>query len=186
MYRKEFTKALSLLAKISGEAKARGVPIPILVGGAAVELFTASEVVSADFDLVAADQDQICEIMLDLGFERYQAKQALVGYWVHKETEIVVEFVGSQLMDGHTNREYIQLVKIDVENEDGEILVIPIEDLIADRLAQYQSSPNDNSMLKQAQVLWNIASELDIDYITKRISQEAPGLEWSELLGARQ
>lgn len=57
-FRPEFQKALALLATAVRRLQARGLEGPILVGGAAVELFTGGQVMSGDFDFVSASQDE--------------------------------------------------------------------------------------------------------------------------------
>ena len=51
-YRPEFEAALRLFAKVSEDVERRGAARPILVGGAAVELYSASDIATGDFDLV--------------------------------------------------------------------------------------------------------------------------------------
>jgi len=183
-YRPEFESALRVLAAIGKSFKARGINPPVLVGGGAVEFYTMSAITSSDFDLVGAYEETLFDALREAGLERYKVKNALIKYWVHKDTDIAIEFVGSRLMDGHTNRSYIQTVTIG-EGDNQEVLILPVEDLIADRLAQYDSDNNCLDMLKQAQLLWKVASEIDLVYIDKRINDEAPSLDWEDLLGER-
>lgn len=183
-YRPEFEAALKVLVAIGAAFKKRGIKPPILVGGGAVEFYTMSAVVSGDFDLVGVYEENLHEALIEAGLEQYKDKGALIKYWVHKDTDIAIEFVGSRLMDGLTNRSFIQTVQIGPD-EGQEVFILPIEDLIADRLAQYDSNKISTDMLEQARILWRVAPEIDLVYIEKRISEEAYGLDWKTLLGDR-
>ncbi|WP_430426883.1 hypothetical protein [Parasphingorhabdus sp.] len=52
VFRPEYEAALQLFAKVSEAMKAKGLNAPVLVGGAAVELYTGSAVTTGDFDIV--------------------------------------------------------------------------------------------------------------------------------------
>lgn len=57
---------------------------------------------------------------------------------------------------------------------DGSQVVLPaIEDMIADRLGQYEIAGNDTAMLEQAKALFTIAQDLDTKYLVQRIVEEA-------------
>jgi hypothetical protein len=51
-YRPAFEDALRLFARVSEAMKARGFEPPILVGGAAVEIYSNSAINTGDFDIV--------------------------------------------------------------------------------------------------------------------------------------
>lgn len=69
-WRPEFEAALRLFARISEAMHARGLPRPILVGGAAVEYWTASALSTGDFDLCTPWQAELEEEMRRYGFVR--------------------------------------------------------------------------------------------------------------------
>lgn len=52
-WRPQFEAALEMLAEISSDMDTLGLNPPVLVGGAAVELYTQGAVNTGDFDLVA-------------------------------------------------------------------------------------------------------------------------------------
>ena len=52
-WRPELVAGLRLLARISEALHRRGLPRPILVGGAAVEYYTASPLMTGDIDLAS-------------------------------------------------------------------------------------------------------------------------------------
>ena len=51
-YRPEFTAALEMFARISNAMTARKLSRPVLVGGAAVEIYSLSSINTGDFDIV--------------------------------------------------------------------------------------------------------------------------------------
>jgi len=171
-FRPEFRKALTLLARGIQSMSEKGLDPPILVGGAAVELYTASAVTSGDFDLVTPFQKALEDALIPLGFERPKGPGVLLGGLIHPEFLIALQVVSGRLMDGATDME--KLVVVDIEGYP--LRVIPIEDLIADRLGQaYSADPPRPDMLEQALILYQFADEYDADYLDRRISEETLG-----------
>lgn len=64
---------------------------------------------------------------------------------------------------------------------DGDIAVIRIEDMIADRLGQYASGTAPD-MLQQARTLFGLYPDVDLDYINRRIREETAGDYGVEIL----
>lgn len=52
-YRPEFAAALEIFAAVSEHMDAQGIRPPILVGGAAAELYSGSTLATGDFDVIA-------------------------------------------------------------------------------------------------------------------------------------
>ena len=69
-YRPEFREALTLLATAIQNLRKRGYEAPILVGGAAVELFTGGQITSGDFDFVCPWKAEFFSELEALGFVR--------------------------------------------------------------------------------------------------------------------
>jgi hypothetical protein len=67
-FRKEYIEALELLGRAFDEMARAGFERPILVGGGAVEFYTAGGVVSGDFDIVTPTSGE-----LDLAFLKRMA-----------------------------------------------------------------------------------------------------------------
>lgn len=59
MYRPQFEAALRLLARVSADLDDVGYRPPILVGGGAVEIYTAGAITTGDFDLSCGRQDEL-------------------------------------------------------------------------------------------------------------------------------
>lgn len=112
-------RALRIVAVLTHHLKKVGIN-PILVGGAAVEFYTAGGYATQDIDLIAPHDEDLLRVMSDLGFKREGR------YFIHRPYKILIEFPSSRLQVGE------KTTAIDVE---GEIVsVISLEDLIIDRL----------------------------------------------------
>ncbi|GGB52134.1 hypothetical protein GCM10011505_36450 [Tistrella bauzanensis] len=64
-----FQDALLVLADASRRLEEAGIARPVLVGGAAVEFYTASHFVSGDFDIVIPSQAKLEAVLREMGFE---------------------------------------------------------------------------------------------------------------------
>jgi hypothetical protein len=67
-YRPAFEEALRLFGRASEAMKARGFLAPVLVGGAAVEIYSNSAISTGDFDIVTGRQAEFEEELQRLGF----------------------------------------------------------------------------------------------------------------------
>ncbi len=144
---------------------------PVLVGGAATALSTAGSFMSADFDVVAGDDDAFRRAMLDAGFTPEGGLGHLGGGFYHDlYPGYTVEQVSGPLFDGRSDGK--RLIRLNV-SEGSSIVIPPIEDLIADRLAQHAiASKADASRLLQARALFKMAEGIDRHYLIKRIVEE--------------
>jgi hypothetical protein len=68
------------------------------------------------------------------------------------------------------DRARIRLIDLD----SGAFAIIPAEDIIADRMGQFASG-SAPEMLQQAQWLWQLQTEVDLDYLERRIRYETAG-----------
>jgi hypothetical protein len=84
-YRPEFEAALHLFARVSEAMDQRGLPRPVLVGGAAAELYTTSALTTGDFDFCSPVQSELEEEMQRLGFVRPSGAGSLLKGWIHPE-----------------------------------------------------------------------------------------------------
>lgn len=168
IYRPEFEEALRIFAKVSESVERAGFQKPVLVGGAAVELYSGSQIATGDFDVVTARQDVLEKALLEHGFEKPKGRGQLTRGWVHPELGLGFEIVGTELLDGLADRDKVQLISV----EEGEhFAVISVEDLIADRMGQYYSGTAPE-MLQQARVLFNLYKDADRSYMERRIREE--------------
>ncbi len=169
-YRREFKEALSLLAQAIAAASTKGASTPILVGGGAAELYTGSEILSGDLDLIAANHEPLVTALTTVGFVPVKGAP---NQLTHPRLNMAVEFVSGPLMDGRTDDRRIRSIDVDGS---GTIRVIPIEDLIADRVSQaLAGSTLREDMLRQALTLLKLAEGVDRTYLDKRIKEETGG-----------
>jgi hypothetical protein len=166
-YRPEFEEALRVFASVSDAVEKAGFQRPILVGGAAVELYSGSDIATGDFDVVTSRHDVFEQALLDHGFEKPTGPGVLTRGWVHPELHLGFEVVGSALLDGHADRDKVRLIDAGA----GEFAVIAVEDLIADRMGQYHSGIAPE-MLGQAKTLFKLYKDADITYMERRIREE--------------
>jgi len=172
-YRPELVEALNLLAEASDAVAELGHQRPVLVGGAAAELATLGELISGDLDIVTPWQQEFEDALEAAGFVRSIGPGSFSRGFQHPYLDIGVEVVGSTLLDGRGSYDRVFLLRL----ESGRaVSVICIEDLIADRMAQYNSPPNyDLQALDQAEKLYQLAFDLDKAYLDKRITEETAG-----------
>jgi hypothetical protein len=97
---------------------------PILVGGAAVELYTGGAYTTGDLDFVGSVPATVSKALEEAGFRREGR------HWIHEKEELFVEFPGSQI--GADERTAV----LDVGGT--AVLTLSPEDMIVDRLAAWQ------------------------------------------------
>jgi hypothetical protein len=170
-YRPEFEAALRMLARISSAMDAAGYRPPIVVGGAAVEIYTRGAVNTGDFDLACGRQDILESVMREHGFVRPSGAGMATRGWIHPDLKLGFECVSDTLLDGMADRDMIQVVGF---GPDGTVAVIAPEDIIADRMGQYASGTAPE-MLGQARALFTLCEALDMHYMERRISEETAG-----------
>ena len=168
IYRPEFEAALIIFAKVSEAIESRGFAAPVLVGGAAVELYSGSAIATGDFDVVTARDDIFEDVLFAHGFVRPTGAGIMTRGWVHPDLQLGFEIVGSTLLDGKAEHDRVRLIDI----ASGEhFAVISVEDLIADRMGQYHSGSAPD-MLGQARALFRLYQGEDISYLERRIREE--------------
>jgi hypothetical protein len=170
-YRPEFEAALRLFARVSEAMKARGFQAPVLVGGAAVEIYSLSAISTGDFDIVTGRQSEFEEELRNHGFVRPSGPGVATRGWVHPELMLGFEVVSATLLDGMAERGRVRLFSLDV---DGIAAVVSLEDMIADRMGQYASG-TARDMLQQAQTMFDLYPDADLQYMDARIRFETAG-----------
>jgi len=98
--------------------------VPVLVGGAAVEILTGGAYTTGDLDFAGSIPESVKKALLKNGFERSGR------HWIHQDAQIFLEFP-SETLD---HRE--QAVRVQVYGFD--ILIVSIEDLLVDRLGGWE------------------------------------------------
>lgn len=97
---------------------------PVLVGGAAVELYTGGGHVTGDVDLVGFVPREVAAAFGAAGFVRKGR------HWLHETGQVFVGFPGERLREGE-QRARLRVGCL-------EVTVVGIEDALADRLAAWQ------------------------------------------------
>ena len=171
-YRPEFLAALDLLAKACSIVQAQGGRLPVLVGGAVVEIETTSAVTTGDFDLLGGSEALMADALVSVGFRREVRSGRKLGGFFHAELPIGIEFVSGGYFDGRGDRSRIRLL----DRPGGTIPVAAVEDLIADRMGQWEASDRrDQARFTQAALLLDLASDIDDAYLDRRIIEETAG-----------
>lgn len=128
-------KLASILERPEGPARTAGLVAwiqglfpegaePVLVGGAAVELYTGGGYVTGDLDLVGFVPRDVAATLRSSGFTRKGR------HWLHEAGQVLVAFPGEALRDGERRAR--------LRVGEHEVVVVSIEDALADRLAAWQ------------------------------------------------
>jgi len=120
---------------------------PVLVGGAAVELYTGGAYTTGDYDFVGDVPESVGKALEEAGFKREGR------HWIHAGAELFVEFPGSAIQP-HEKTAMLDLGGFSV-------LTLSPEDMIIDRLAAWQfwNSTTDGA---SAFLIWR-AQEKSLD-----------------------
>ncbi len=97
---------------------------PVLVGGAAVELYTAGAYTTGDLDMVGTVPAAVADALVREGFVRRGR------HWIHEAGQVYLEFPGSALAEGES--------AVRVEVAGCEVVAIAPEDLLAERLGAWK------------------------------------------------
>lgn len=170
-YRPQFEAALRLFARVSEAMKARGFDAPVLVGGAAVEIYSLSAISTGDFDISTGRQIEFEEELQKIGFVRPSGPGVATRGWIHPDLQLGFEVVSASLLDGMADRERVRMLDL---VGDGTASIISLEDMIADRMGQYASG-TAREMLQQAKTMFSLYPDADLDYMEQRIRHETAG-----------
>jgi len=97
---------------------------PVLVGGAAVELYTGGAYTTGDYDFVGDVPESVGKALEEAGFKREGR------HWIHQEAELFVEFPGTAVQP-HEKTAMLEI-------GDVSVLTLSPEDMVIDRLAAWQ------------------------------------------------
>lgn len=170
-YRPEFEAALRLFARVSEGMRAQGFQARVLVGGAAVEIYSLSAINTGDFDIATGAQEAFEEELQRHGFVRPSGPGVATRGWVHPDLKLGFEVVTATLLDGMAERDRVRLIDA---GDGASVSVIALEDIIADRMEQYASG-SASAMFAQAKELFALYPEADFAYMEARIRYETAG-----------
>ena len=171
VYRPAFEAALRAFARASDRMVAAGHERPVLVGGGAVELYSGSAINTGDFDVVTGRQDAFEAALAAEGFTRPIGPGHTPLGWIRPDLQLGFEVVSTTLLDGRAERGRVRLFAVE---EAGDIAVIALEDIIADRMGQYASG-SAPEMRDQARTLLALYPDADLGYLDARVRAETAG-----------
>src|SRR5437870_6443685 len=129
-----------------------------VVGGQAVETYTAGQFRTGDIDIVTPDSKAAEQILKRIGFER----EGMI--WLNKTLGLAIHIVGSFTKNSEKARI--------IHAGPYKVRIVGVEDLIMDRLAaaKFWNSQVD---LEQAKALWKgFRKQIDLQYLRKRARDE--------------
>jgi hypothetical protein len=168
----DYLAALEVLARVFTAYREKTGHTAVLVGGAATAIYTAGQFPSGDFDIVAHDDAAFEAAMLAHGFNKEDQPGFLCrGFHYPLFPQYGFQLVSGSLFDGRSDSSRLVLVTFGRDGDEG-VVISPVEDMIADRLSQYAATPADPSRLLQARALFQLNSEIDVQYLRNRIETE--------------
>ena len=131
-----------------------------LVGGEAVEMYTAGQFRTGDIDITVSERPKAEKLLRQLGFSR----EGMI--WLNQDLAIAVQIVASY----PSRMEKVRTIEVNGFT----VKIVGVEDLIIDRLvgAKYWRS-NPKMEMEQASVLLeSFRSSIDLAYLKNRASEE--------------
>lgn len=110
--------------------------------------------------------------MVRAGFVRPSGAGQMLKGWIHPELKLGFEVVAEVPMDGNVTRD--MLVLVENFTDEGDFVLISVEDLIADRMGQWASGTAADR-LDQARKLFVLHPSIDRVYLDRRIREETMG-----------
>jgi len=161
--RKRRLIALGILTKVLAP---HGVE-PVLVGGGALEFYTAGGYATKDVDLALPAAPEVDAAFTALGFEKEGR------YWFHPELDLLFEAPAPAGLPGE------DAPRTEVEIDGLRVVIIGIEDLLIDRLRAWihWNSDEDGRWTRRLALLY--PDRIDWDYVrerTSRVPEEAEAL----------
>jgi hypothetical protein len=117
-------RTAALAGWVQGLFSGAKAPAPVLVGGAALELYTRGACKTGDLDFVGELPAGVRKSFLDAGFRREGR------HFIHETGRIFVEFPSRALGEGETS--------VPLRVGERRLIVISAEDLLVDRLAAWR------------------------------------------------
>lgn len=147
-------RRMAFVGLLTRGVRSLGWSAPVIVGGYAVQYYTAGDYPTVDIDLAGASEP-VAQVLGSWGFEREGR------HWYDEVLNIVVEVPGGPL-------EPDELAHVaGVEYQGVTAYVLGIEDLIVDRLAACVFWKDQESCL-WARTLLEVATDLDEPYLARR------------------
>ena len=154
----ELVRKMLLIGYLTERLEKKKPESVYIVGGQAVETYTAGQFKTGDIDIVTPDSKAAGEILKRVGFER----EGMI--WLNKALGLAIHIVGSFTK----NSEKARIIHAGPYR----VRIVGVEDLIVDRLAaaKFWNSQVD---LEQAKALWKgFRKQIDLQYLRKRARDE--------------
>ena len=153
----ELKRKMLLVGYLSDELSKRGAFV-FLVGGQAVETYTAGQFTTGDVDITTTDQEATERLLTRLGFRR----EGMI--WLNEKLAIAVHIVGSY----PTRTEKVRTVEVGPYR----VRVVGVEELIIDRLRAAKSRRSGRDA-EQALVLFSgFRKRINLEYLRRRAKEE--------------
>lgn len=176
-YEKEYKRKLLFLGFLNKHLGKRNTKI-IVLGGFAVQFYTAGEYISKDIDIACNNREALDELLNAIYFKK------IGQHYYSDDLEIALEIPTASIPKREEDRLLI------VETEGYEIPIIGIEDIIIDRLNAYThwQSLEDGRLAKE--LLHIHSDQVNWDYLELRAKEEKVSLQFQkmkeELLGIKK
>jgi len=128
--------------------------VPVLVGGAAVEILTGGAYTTGDFDFVGHVPASVRRILEISGFKRSGR------HWLHDEAEIFLEFPGDALGPEERAMQH--------EAYGYDLILVSVEDLLVDRLGAWAYWKSGVDGANAFLLFRTCRNEIDDDRLTRR------------------
>lgn len=151
-------RRMAVLAVVTEALAAAGVR-PVVVGGLAVELYTAGGYSTSDIDMVTPYTSKVNPIMESLGFVREGR------HWLHAEIDVFIEMPEPPLA-GSADK----IVAMSVQGLP--VYVIGVEDLIMDRLRAFEHWKSKDDGRWATQLIAFQSDRIDWAYLRKQVTEE--------------
>lgn len=161
-------RRLAFVGLLTRGVESLGWPAPVVVGGHAVEYYTAGDYSTVDIDLAGASEP-VAEVLGTWGF-RQEGR-----HWLDEALRLLLEVPGSQ--PGPEELAHVVAVRI------GSVTayVLGVEDVVVDRLCAAKFWHDADSAL-WADTMLAVAQELDMGYLRRRAQEEHVADELGRLL----
>ncbi len=150
--------------------------IPVLVGGAAVEILTGGAYTTGDFDFVGFVPTSVGRELAASGFKKTGR------HWIHEQAEIFLEFPGEAL---GTEEKAVRRRAFGYD-----VVVVSVEDLVVDRLGAWAYWKSGVDGANAFLLFRTCRDEIDHDRLALRVHQagfegalnalRAFDIEWSD------
>jgi excisionase family DNA binding protein len=151
-------RRLAFVGLLTAACANRGWLPPVVVGGQAVEFYSAGGYATVDIDLVSASEP-LDEILASWGFERRGR------HWICRDLGLIVEAPSSRLAPGQRDR----LTEVEIAGTTAYIL--GLEDVIVDRLAACVHWSSDNDCHWAAVLITAHEGNLDLGYLRSQAEE---------------